>query len=465
MSVLHSIRRIRATLLAAALAVAAVAPQGRAQAQDPPETEAPAAEPAPPPAEVPAVLPDADAAPAEVAPVDDGIDLAAMGLDPQSAGTTDEALKIYGFADFSVMAWFYDEHDFRQAFLEARRSFAVGNFNLYLSKQIAPRWSMLGEVRFLYEPNGSLDPASVSGRASTAVPDHANLERLVSWGGINIERIHLDYEAHPRLTIRVGQWLTPYGIWNVDHGSPTLISLTAPFVIGDALFPNRQTGFLLFGKQFRGGLELGYYLGLSNGRGPVDAYRDLDTNKAVTARLELGSNSFGAWRVGASYYKGRFTDRTLDVLVLGETRSTTSQVLAQYDEQSFGADLSWDYRKLLFRGELLYHERAFSDGGRPVAPSGVGLQPDDRNYGFYATGGYRLPWFNTLAFFEYQWYSLAVDYRSVLLTTFSAISTGFKIRPTPATVIKLVYTDARFSGNTGFSGNLTGLQFQLAWVF
>ena len=50
----------------------------------------------------------------------------------------------------------------------------------------------------------------------------------VSWGSIILERAYIQWSKLDWLGVRVGQFLTPYGIWNVDHGTPTLITMFRP---------------------------------------------------------------------------------------------------------------------------------------------------------------------------------------------------------------------------------------------
>jgi hypothetical protein len=210
-------------------------------------------DPAPLPAPEPsaAVDPSAPAqtspeAPAAPTPADDtqyelsAAELAQLGLTETAEGEApvDTDLKLYGFVDFS-MQFIVGSEEWR-AGLQRYPSFFIGNFNIYLSKNITESIRMFSEVRLLYLPNGSAMRGSPTGEfVTTSAYDYADSQRTLRWGGIEIERVYLEWAMHPRLSLRAGQFLTPYGIWNVDHGSPTVIPVARPFIIGQALFPER----------------------------------------------------------------------------------------------------------------------------------------------------------------------------------------------------------------------------------
>ena len=121
-----------------------------------------------------------------------------------------------------------------------------------MSGALSPKWHFLAEVRFLYLPQGSTNyPTQVN---QSVVPydasalDYADNSRPLTWGGIQIQRAQIDYTFSPLLSLRFGQWLTPVGIWNTDHGSPVVISVYRPYIIGQSLFPERQTGIQAYGE-------------------------------------------------------------------------------------------------------------------------------------------------------------------------------------------------------------------------
>lgn len=376
----------------------------------------------------------------------DDIDLASLGLDPD-APTYDDKLDLYGFASINYSVVHFSPGS---TFLKDSRQFSSGNLHLYLAKNLSARWRYLTEVRFLYIPNGSqaLDGTTIT----TATNDPNDFARPVSWSGTAIERAYIEYDAHPRLTIRAGRFLTPYGIWNIDHGPPAIISANRPFTIGEQYFPEHQTGLELLGTRPFGEYTLGYHATVSNGRNPTEATSDNDKQLAVGGRLELTAPWAGTARLGVSGYRGRYTDAI----------TTFGVAPPSYDEVSFGADAQWDHGRLHLQGELLVNQRRYLDGQR--ARTAVGFAPDDQRWGYYALATYHTDrlWNATpFAFYEIEH---PVDH--TLFGWVRSTVAGVNVRPLPTVVLKGQYLFAR--GHDG--GLLDGLSIhmlnlQSTWVF
>jgi hypothetical protein len=307
-------------------------------------------------------------------------------------------------------------------------------------------------------------------RTDTTVGDPADLGRPLRWGGVEIERAWLEYSAHPLLTIRGGQWLTPYGIWIVDHGSPVIIGVRRPYVVGEALIPERQTGLQVYGTHLVGSTELGYSVSLSNGRGPVDAYADLDENKAVTGRVYVNAElPIGTLSLGYTLFRGNYTDRVTRVAVDPVTTAIGTEYIsvAHYEELAMAGDLRWTWQGLTLQSELIMREVALDDRFRlPALPSPgspPGFEPDYRSVGFYALAAYRLPWFNIMPFFGGE------SYNPGQTATFeaAAIWGGVNVRPIPRVVLKAQLTRSWFTGDTEVFGDpgLAALDLQAAWSF
>ena len=167
------------------------------------------------------------------------------------------------------------------------------------------------EVRFSFLPDGSttLDSATAQvRRANTDVTDSRILGRISSWGSIYIERVVLSYDVTPWLTLSAGRLITPWGLWNIDHGTPSLITVLSPLFVDGQYIPTRQTGIQASGQWAWPEVRAGYYLTLSNGRGPVESYRDFDENKAFGGRVYGTFSYLGERTLGFSWYVGRATD-------------------------------------------------------------------------------------------------------------------------------------------------------------
>ena len=401
-------------------------------------------------ADVAAMAP-ADAAPAPapegaVKASADDIDLSSLGLD-SAASSFDDKLNIYGFADVSWSAL----HLARKSLILAKdsRSFAVGNLNIYLAKNLTPKARVLGEVRFTFLPNAN--QLADGSYVSTLATDVNNANRPVQWGGVVIERLYVEYDLTEHLTLRAGHWLTPYGIWNIDHGSPAIVAVSRPYIIGEQFFPEHQTGLDLFGNYYKSGYKLNYHLTASNGRGPAEAQVDQDTDVAVGARLDV-ETPFGI-KAGASYYYGRNTGFAPSP---GAAEPT-------YLEAAYAGDLQYDRGGLHLQAEVAARERQYEDGTR--APAVAGFAPDGRDFGYYVLGSYRFDRFWSVTPFAYFEHYSPQDH--FLFKKADAINAGLNFRPSPGFVLKLQGLRATFPEGPGLlDGNkIYQYQAQASWVF
>jgi hypothetical protein len=230
------------------------------------------------------------------------------------------------------------------------------------------------------------------------------------------------------------------------------------------LFPTSQTGLQVHGVYHWEPIQLGYHLTLSNGRGPIDTYQDFDDNKAIGGRLFSRADSgAGTLTLGASGYKGTYTERTEVVVVnadgsFGFERPRT----LQYDELALAADLKWDWEGLAVQAEAIVQDVVYDDlrpeafafdGGPP------GLVADTRRWGAYVQVGYRFEFGGIMPYAGYEYY-VAPGFFG---TSYEAWG-GLNVRPTPRVVLKVQYDHAwlpDFSPDEDYRA----LNFQAAWSF
>ncbi len=402
--------------------------------------------------------------------------------DPLPSTSTDDAgggpkVDVYGYADFGLWVPLVPQSNPWLGAFPSNPSFAVGNLNLYLDSAIAPKWRSLMELRFMYSPQGNrnIQPDGRIKYTDNTVTDLSEFGSQVRWGGISIERAWLEYQAHELLNIRGGSFLTPYGIWNVDHGSPTLIGIRRPYIISEGLFPERQTGLEFWGAwTFANSNKAGYHLTLSNGRGPMDAFNDLDANKAIGGRL------FFQYRgevtralLGGSFYTGTITDRNFRADLSGGSVTRTEIDSISQTELSLAADLRLQAGGLEFLSEFVSQQRRYEGGARGVSDFGDGIfLPDVHRWGFYGLTGYRFSWLGLMPYLSGEYFHTGTPGRSSRLLghlpIISVFYAGLNIRPIPAIVFKIVYGHAFFPSAAADSWGrapLRFLQLQAAWAF
>jgi hypothetical protein len=416
----------------------------------------------------------AEAQPAKGAPpVEEQTDVAAQ-LEDDSPGATDallngEALKIYGFGDVGFRQMLVPKDSPWLAYLNRHPSLFVGHLNFYFDSQLAERWRALAEVRFTYLPQGGWRTQSDGSidHNDTRRADYTDFTRDRAVGGLMIERAVVEYSATSFLSVQAGQFLTPYGIWNVDHGSPVIIGVSPPYIVGARLLPDAQVGLLAHGRvSLVDDLELSYALGVSNGRADLVAYEDLDDNKALTGRLALTYRGLGELTLGATGYAGKTTDNTRSFYFEGASPKSREHIDYELDERSLALDLRFIKDDLHFQAEGIVNDRKFSERGRPT--QGDGLEPDRRNAGAYALVGYRTPLAGIMPYVKGEYspdpalQSIGVDQNVLLFTG------GLNYRPVPRVVLKGEYTYGFFPDakpNTFADNPVAGLDLQIAWAF
>lgn len=447
-------------------------------ATPPSQRVAPAAPSTPEPAAEPTEEPAAPALPAEASPdgkadaaaeaqaADAAAEAQAAAIEEQllaeAADTTEEyRVDLYGFADFSFVHFFQDF-----GVVPPYDSFAIGRLNVYVASELGDRWKSLAEVRFTYLPHGttSTDPNAPGGRVDTTVSDYADLLRPVRWGGVIIERAWLEYEAHPLFNVRIGHWLTPYGIWNVDHGSPVIIGVRRPYT-GVELLPESQTGIQIHGIYHLPQVQLGYHLTLSNGRGPVDTYQDLDKNKAIGARLFARADTpVGGIALGLTGYAGQYSDVTAQFSLDANGKFQTDYpATLRYDETSLAADLRWEWGGFLLQGEGILNDQVYDvrpvDAFASLFGGPPGFAPDDRRLAAYGLVGYRFDFLGTMPFGGFDWNRRVPGHAQ-------AVWGGLNVRPTPRVVFKAQYSYSWISDDTPLNDlHLSALDLQAAWSF
>ncbi|MBN2716873.1 MAG: hypothetical protein JXX14_13560 [Deltaproteobacteria bacterium] len=394
---------------------------------------------------------------------------------------TVKRFSVYGFMDVQFTAAFPQQKNgspdwSSPIFIETQRrsTFHQAGVNLYFKSELTSTLETLVETQFTYQPNGDISsyPKVVHSngggtieagewvRTSTSVrkPYSGDL-RL---GGVWIERAQIDWKPRDWLNIRMGRFLSPFGIWHEDHGSPVRLTTHEPFIISNNYLPNAQTGIMVLGKIFAGNnADFDYAVTLSNGRGPADEYVDLDSNKALglRARVNITLRDFSV-SAGAYGYMGQYTDNRNALHVY--TNATNSgfdptveqptqwieTVTSKYDEKILATDLQINFKGIQLFGEYVRGQKKYIVPTEifAVTPLFVGASPDvdaiepnQISQAWYGVAAYQLPFTKALkdikitpfVGFDHLEPSDVYSYDSV-----SLFLGGINVKPSPYVTIK-----------------------------
>lgn len=383
------------------------------------------------------------------------------------------SLSFYGFSDFTASKFLVGKDSGWDSVFRDETAFYIGNLNLYMDADLTNDFRSLMEIRFMFLPAGTDDPnapgfldPSVNSRYKPAA-DYANAERAISWGAISIQRAYLEYTLHSLVRMRAGRFLTPWGIWNVDHGTPVIISSSRPYIIGEGFFPEAQTGFEVFGARSWDHLSVGYHFTLSNGRGPIEQYGDFDSNKAIGGRIWLSNSDFGDLKFGVSAYYGTNTDKRQKIDITAASPLPTSFVFERSREYALAADVRFESGPLLLQSEIAMQDRVWDDDARPFDVQG-NVQADNRRMGAYLVAAYRLPWYNIRPFLQFEYYNSGTATGLGGARDLLSGGPGLNIRIQPNVVLKASYSHVFFFKPVAGSlaqNPIDVVAAQVAWAF
>jgi hypothetical protein len=353
----------------------------------------------------------------------------------------DSKIRFYGFGDMGFRKlWLKDDSRFRNI-MPDKASFLFGSTNLYLDAQPHPKFRALTEVRFALYPNETV--GSDFQPVSTKIYDttSATGRNSVTWSGIVLERAQIEYKQSDLLRVMAGYFLTPYGIWNVDHGSPTLISSAMPGFFAAEYFPTHLQGIQLLGSGQVADWEIGYRAYLANSRGKF--ITDDENGKLFGGRLyataHLGAKT--TLTLGASGYRGSHVEKAYQIAIT-DTFGVASTDKYAYDEWGAAGDVSLDSGPFRLRTEFVFHRIDYRTGQRQPYPMPGTFYPDRSEWDTYVIAAYRLPWLGLepYVFGDCDRHRTYDNDRGITL------SGGLNVYLNPAAKIKLQYLHIMFQG-------------------
>lgn len=166
----------------------------------------------------------------------------------QEVEVNEDTFKIYGFMDMGIQRFFANETALTTSVIDANAlTFAMGNIDLYFDFNPVQDWRALAEVRFTNAPLGQIvNYGGLAGqferRTTEQYDPNASVPNAPMWGGYTvIERAYIEWSHYQAANVIVGYFFTPFGIWNVDHGSPTLLTMGLPQFIQQNSCPDDFT--------------------------------------------------------------------------------------------------------------------------------------------------------------------------------------------------------------------------------
>jgi len=239
---------------------------------------------------------------------------------------------------------------------EARSEFRVHHLSLFFSKQLAEQWRMFSEVEFEDAPK--IEPID---------PGNSNRH-----GELFVEVFTLEYNQNRYANFRLGRFLNPGGIWNVEHYPPFVLTQEKPTMVNQHIFPQTNDGLQFYGSHYQWNVTTDYILYVSNGSGPNTGHGDINSDKSWGADLGFKFPFLSDTEIGFSYDRENKDENDNKVKILG-------------------ADTKLAWKDLKFQGE---YAKRYTDDLAGTTAQTIGwysqLTYDWRKW----TVGYRYDWYD-----------------------------------------------------------------------
>jgi hypothetical protein len=238
---------------------------------------------------------------------------------------SDDKFQIYGFADMAITKYFPEENSIVRSIdkMDEKANFSLDHVNLYTSFRPNKHLRFLAELSFQDEPVYFQDsvglrwvippmpelyfPGSDSVWVTPKLAPKNKIQRgitIFEWGSFSVERALFSVYLNRYLNFTFGKFITPAGIWNVDHGSPVIMTISQPTQYSYAqIYPKSQLGIMEDGKIFIGDADLSYSIYFSSGRDNQSLYNVKDLS--VGGQLRLNLPLLDEFNIGFSGYTGR----------------------------------------------------------------------------------------------------------------------------------------------------------------
>ena len=296
--------------------------------------------------------------------------------------------QLSGFIDVEYSN-FGTEHSSLLPLITGTSTFSNSHLNIYMSSKVSDIIHVFSEIRYLYKPNLDFIEENVYQRHG---------------GSINIERAWIRWHIDDKYQFKFGKFLVPYGIWNLDHGSPILLSTRTPMVLRKQLFPEYIVGVQFLGHMYIGDDELDYFAWIGNNKGETQYEQDDFDEKAMGFRLRYSFDILDQFAIGVSGYMGKviepqfhmtnetmyhaqsiflaenelsYSSHAVDSVFVKETMSALSKTrlpaiisggfnprgepLTSYKERALGVDLSIEYEGFGLQGEYILNHITATD--------------------------------------------------------------------------------------------------------